>query len=79
MNVGSGAEISIRDLAMLMAELIGFRGRIVWDVSKPNGQPRRMLDTTSAREHFGFEATTDLRSGLERTIEWYRTTRASAS
>jgi GDP-L-fucose synthase len=75
-NVGSGAEISIRDLAMLMAELIGFRGRIVWDVSKPNGQPRRMLDTTSAREHFGFEATTDLRSGLERTIEWYRTTRA---
>jgi len=75
-NVGSGAEISIRDLAMLTAELIGFRGRIVWDVSKPNGQPRRMLDTTSAREHFGFEATTDLRSGLERTIEWYRTTRA---
>jgi GDP-L-fucose synthase len=71
-NVGAGAEISIRDLAGLVAELTGFRGRIVWDASKPNGQPRRVLDTTAARERFGFEATTDLRAGLARTIEWYR-------
>jgi GDP-L-fucose synthase len=72
-NIGSGAEIAIGDLARVVAELTGFRGRIVWDTAKPNGQPRRMLDTASARDHFGFEATTDLRTGLERTIEWYRT------
>ena len=71
MNIGTGAEISIRELVSLIAELTGFEGKTVWDSSKPNGQPRRRLDTTRAREHFGFEARTSLRDGLRRTIEWY--------
>jgi GDP-L-fucose synthase len=71
-NLGSGREISIRDLAMLIARLTGFTGRIEWDTSKPNGQPRRCLDVTRARERFGFVATTDFETGLKRTIEWYR-------
>ncbi len=71
-NIGSGEEISIRDLAGLVAELSGFEGEIVWDTSKPNGQPRRQLEVTRARELFGFEARTPLREGLERTIAWYR-------
>jgi GDP-L-fucose synthase len=70
-NVGTGQEISIRDLAETIAELTGFDGEIVWDTSMPNGQPRRSLDTTRARELFGFEARTPLREGLERTVEWY--------
>jgi GDP-L-fucose synthase len=72
-NIGSGEEISIRDLAELVAELTGFEGEIEWDATKPNGQPRRQLDVSRAREQFGFEATTPLREGLERTIAWYRT------
>jgi GDP-L-fucose synthase len=71
-NLGSGEEISIRDLAALVAELTGFRGQIVWDPSKPNGQPRRRLDTSKAEALFGFRARTSLRDGLERTIAWYR-------
>jgi len=71
-NVGSGEEISIRDLAELVAELTGFEGEIVWDTSKPNGQPRRRLDTARAEELFGFRARTGLREGLERTVAWYR-------
>jgi nucleoside-diphosphate-sugar epimerase len=71
-NIGSGKEISIRDLAELIADLTGFEGEIEWDSSKPNGQPRRQLDVSRAREQFGFEATTPLRDGLERTIAWYR-------
>jgi GDP-L-fucose synthase len=71
-NVGTGEEISIRDLASLIAEATGFEGRIEWDTSKPNGYPRRKLDTTRARELFGFEARTPLREGLARTIAWYR-------
>ena len=71
-NLGSGEEISIRDLAALVADLTGFEGRITWDASKPNGQPRRLLDTTKAADLFGFRATTSLRDGLERTIAWYR-------
>ena len=70
-NVGSGDEISIRDLAVLVADLCGYDGRITWDPSKPNGQPRRRLDTVRARERFGFVATTSLRDGLAQTIEWY--------
>jgi GDP-L-fucose synthase len=70
-NIGAGVEISIRDLAGLIAELTEFKGRITWDTSRPNGQPRRCLDTRRARELFGFQATTDLRSGLQRTIAWY--------
>ena len=71
-NLGSGDEISIRDLAGLIAQLTGFDGEIEWDETKPNGQPRRQLDVTRARELFGFEAATPLRDGLERTIAWYR-------
>ncbi len=74
-NIGTGREISIRDLAGLVAELTGFRGRIVWDASKPNGQPRRCLDTRRAEEWFGFRAETDFREGLRRTVEWYRGSR----
>jgi GDP-L-fucose synthase len=71
-NLGTGEEISIRDLAELIAELTGFEGEIEWDTSMPNGQPRRSLDARRARELFGFEARTPLREGLERTIAWYR-------
>lgn len=71
-NVGAGFEISIRDLAELIAELTGFTGRLVFDRSKPDGQPRRSLDVTRARNRFGFSATTDFREGLRRTIEWFK-------
>jgi len=70
-NVGAGQEISIRDLAELVAELVGYNGALRWDTTKPNGQPRRALDTTRARERFGFEASIALRDGLEETIAWY--------
>ena len=70
-NLGSGREISIKDLAELIARLTGFTGHIVWDTSKPNGQPRRCLDTRRAAEEFGFRATTSLEAGLEETIAWY--------
>jgi GDP-L-fucose synthase len=70
-NVGTGEEISIRDLARLIAELTGFDGEIVWDATKPNGQPRRRLDVSRAEELFGFRARTSLRDGLERTIAWF--------
>jgi GDP-L-fucose synthase len=71
-NVGSGEEISIRDLADLVAALTGFEGEILWDTTKPNGQPRRRLDTSRADELFGFRARTGLREGIERTVAWYR-------
>jgi len=70
-NIGTGFEISIKDLAGLIAELSGFQGQIVWDTSKPNGQPRRCLDTSRAWELFGFRAKTAFREGLRRTIAWY--------
>lgn len=71
-NIGAGFEISIRDLVALIVELTGFTGRIVWDTTKPDGQPRRMLDTTRAFDEFGFRARTDFRAGLTKTIAWYR-------
>jgi GDP-L-fucose synthase len=71
-NLGTGVETSIRELAALLAELTGFAGEIVWDESMPNGQPRRQLDASRAAERFGFRAGTSLRDGLERTIAWYR-------
>jgi GDP-L-fucose synthase len=71
-NLGAGKEISIRELAELVADVVGFRGKITWDTSMPNGQPRRSVDATRARELFGFEARTPLREGLERTVAWYR-------
>jgi GDP-L-fucose synthase len=78
-NIGAGNEISIRDLAELVAELAGYSGEIRWDTSMPNGQPRRSLDASRAKELFGFEARTPLREGLERTIAWYRTAAPQAS
>jgi GDP-L-fucose synthase len=75
-NLGTGEELSIRDLAELIAELTGYGGEIVWDATKPNGQPRRKLDVTRARELFGFEARTPFREGLERTVAWYRASRS---
>ena len=74
-NLGSAFEISIKDLTETIARLCGFHGRIVWDTTKPNGQPRRKLDTSRAKMVFGFEATTPFEDGLRRTIEWYQSTR----
>jgi len=71
-NLGSGEETSIKDLAVLVAELCDYKGRIFWDTSKPNGQPRRKLDTTQAEQFFGFRAETPLREGLAETISWYK-------
>jgi GDP-L-fucose synthase len=76
-NLGTGVETPIRELAEAIAELTGFEGEIVWDTTRPNGQPRRRLDTTRARELFGFEARTELREGLARTIAWYRERRGA--
>ncbi len=77
-NLGSGEEIAIKELAELIVELTGFDGALQWDPSKPDGQPRRGLDTSRATKEFGFEATTPLREGLAATIEWYRGHRAEA-
>ena len=71
-NLGAGKEISIRELAELVADVVDFRGKITWDTSMPNGQPRRSVDASRARELFGFEARTPLREGIERTVAWYR-------
>jgi GDP-L-fucose synthase len=71
-NLGTGTEISIQDLIGLIARHTGFTGRIVWDVTKPDGQPRRMLDTARAAEYFGFVAKTSFEEGLRKTIDWYR-------
>jgi GDP-L-fucose synthase len=76
-NLGSGEEISIRDLAGLVARECGYEGRIVWDASRPNGQPRRCLDTTRAWERFGFRARTPLVEGIRETIAWYASQTAS--
>ena len=71
-NLGSGAEISIKDLAGSIARLTGFEGKLVWDTTKPNGQPRRKLDTGRAEREFGFKASTPFEDGLEKTVAWYR-------
>ncbi len=70
-NLGAGREITLRELARIIARLCGFAGEIRWDTSRPDGQPRRMLDTSRAREAFGFQAKTSLEVGLRRTIAWY--------
>lgn len=75
-NVGSGQEIAIRDLAALIARLTGFTGALVWDATRPNGQQRRRLDTSRAETSFGFRAHTGLEDGLQRMIAWYREERA---
>ena len=75
-NLGSSFEISIKDLTELIARLTGFEGRVRWDTSKPNGQPRRKLDTTRAKEYFGFSAKTNFEDGLRKTIDWYLANRS---
>ncbi len=77
-NIGAGFEISIKDLIDLLVEIMHFKGNIVFDTSKPDGQPRRMLDTTKAHNEFGFTAKTDFRKGLKKTIKWYKEKHASA-
>ena len=74
-NLGTGEEIAIGDLARLVRDATGFEGTIRWDTSKPNGQPRRRLDTTRAEELFGFTAAVPLEEGLARTVAWYRESR----
>jgi GDP-L-fucose synthase len=71
-NLGTGYEISIKDLITLICELMGFEGELVWETDKPNGQPRRCLDTERAKQAFGFSAQVDFRQGLKNTIDWYR-------
>ena len=71
-NLGAGSEISIGELVSLIVKLTGFRGEILWDDTKPDGQPRRLLDTTKAEKYFGFKAKMDLEEGLRKTIDWYR-------
>jgi len=74
-NLGSGFEISIKDLAELIVRFTGFKGRVTWQTDKPNGQPRRGLDVSRAREYFGWQATVGFEEGIRRTIEWYETQR----
>ncbi len=76
-NLGSGMELSIRELAKTIAEITGFKGRIVWDTNQPNGQPRRRLDVSRAEKEFGFRATTPFEVGLRKTIDWYLTSTRS--
>ncbi len=71
-NLGTGSEITIRDLAGLIASVTGFRGQIVWNTDKPNGQPRRCLDTSRASDRFGFTADVSFENGLRETVAWYR-------
>jgi GDP-L-fucose synthase len=76
-NLGSGEEIAIRELAALIAAEVGFTGKIIWDVTKPNGQPRRSLDINRAKQYFGFEARTSLQSGISQTVAWFIQNRTS--
>ena len=71
-NLGTGIEISIRDTAAAVSNAVGYEGRIVWDTTKPNGQPRRCLDVSRAEREFGFRAVTPFEEGLRRTVGWYR-------
>ena len=74
-NIGSGFEISVAELAALIVKLTGFKGELVWDTTKPDGQPRRKFDTTRAEQEFGFKARTGFEEGLQKTIAWYRQNR----
>lgn len=71
-NIGAGFEIKIKDIVRLITDLTGFKGKIIWDTSKPDGQPRRMLDTSRAQKEFGFKAEMNFDEGLKKTIVWYR-------
>jgi len=78
-NLGAGKEITIRELVNLISELTGYEGKIVWDTSKPDGQPRRCLDTSKAKKEFGFEAKTAFKEGLKKTIDWYKKNRSKCA
>ncbi|MBU2102825.1 MAG: GDP-L-fucose synthase [Candidatus Omnitrophica bacterium] len=78
-NIGAGVEISIKSLVELIATLTGFKGKVIWDKSKPDGQPRRCLDTAKAEKEFGFKAKTTFEEGLKKTIEWYISTASSSN
>ncbi len=78
-NLGSSYEISIKDLWTMIARLTGFTGKVIWDTSKPNGQPRRKLDVTRARDFFGFTSKVSFEEGLRRTIEWYQAEQATSN
>ncbi|MDO8500061.1 MAG: GDP-L-fucose synthase [bacterium] len=75
-NIGSGKEISIKDLVLILCRLLNYHGEVHWDASKPDGQPRRLLDVTNAKDKLGFLAQTDLETGLRKTIDWYQTSKA---
>ena len=77
-NLGNDRELLIKELVEVIADLTGFEGRIRWDETKPDGQPRRCVDASRAAELFGFRATTDFRDGLRSTIDWYRANRTAA-
>ncbi|MGZ8405986.1 MAG: NAD-dependent epimerase/dehydratase family protein, partial [Nitrospira sp.] len=74
-NLGTGEEVAIRDLAKMIAAEVGFAGHIQWDTSKPNGQPRRCLDVSRAKQLFGFQAQHVLRDGLKKTVQWFQDNR----
>lgn len=76
-NLGSGFEISIRELAKKIKKFTKYKGELKWDKTKPDGQPRRMLDTSKAEQEFGFRATTNFDEGLRKTIEWYEQNKSS--
>jgi GDP-L-fucose synthase len=78
-NLGAGSEISIKDLVKIIAKKTGFTGKLVWDTTKPNGQPRRKLDTTRAFERFGFKAQMPFEEGMDHTIKWFRENRVRIS
>jgi GDP-L-fucose synthase len=78
-NLGAAREISIRELAEVIADVTGYEGEVVWDETKPNGQPRRSVDGSRAKKLFGFEARTRLRDGIERTVAWYRANRVAGA
>jgi GDP-L-fucose synthase len=78
-NLGTGVETPIRELAETISDLMDFTGEIVWDTTMPNGQPRRQLDASRAEERFGFRARTSLRDGLEKTVAWYRASSPAAA
>ena len=78
-NLGSGTEIRIRELAEMICEICGFSGKIEWNRNKPDGQPRRCLDTNRAKDYFGFEAKTELRNGILETVNWYRHQRSNVA
>jgi len=78
MNLGNGREVTIRQAIETIAKLVGFTGKITWDASKPDGQPRRCLDVSRAQREIGFEATTSFEEGLRKTVDWYTAHRAEA-